>query len=142
MADRLLAKESARTALEKDISRRSAGPLSELFAAQLAKRLRDQDPTTTPALGWLEDRLRIQGVSIEEVVRRSQQREGASNVTVRNIITSMRLISDIDWAELFENVSLVDERLRSASAFGSMDFPTRDRYRECDRTTGPALAII
>src|SRR3546814_8705830 len=38
-------------------------------------------------------------------------------------------MSDIDWAELFESVSLVDERLRAASAFAAMDFPTRDLYR-------------
>ncbi|HLV84978.1 MAG TPA: glucoamylase family protein, partial [Devosia sp.] len=55
--------------------------------------------------------------------------QGSSNVSVRNIITSMRLISDIDWAELFESVSLVDARLRAKSAFGDMDFATRDLYR-------------
>jgi cyclic beta-1,2-glucan synthetase len=120
---------SARSALEVDISTRSAGPLSEPFATQLAKRLRDQDPRTTPALGWLEDRLRLQGVSIEEVVQNAQNRQGASNVTVRNVITSMRLISDIDWAAFFESVSLVDARLRAASAFAAMDFATRNLYR-------------
>lgn len=31
-------------------SARSSAPVSELFAAQLAKRLRDQNPRTTPAL--------------------------------------------------------------------------------------------
>ena len=48
---------------------------------------------------------------------------------MRNIITSLRLISDIDWADLFESVSLVDARMREGSAFGSMDFPTRNLYR-------------
>jgi cyclic beta-1,2-glucan synthetase len=104
-------------------------PLSERFAAQLAKRLRDQDPRTTPALGWLEHRLTQQGTSSEEVVQHTQQRQGASNVTIRNVITSMRRISDIDWAALFESVSLVDERLRSGSDFAAMDFPTRNLYR-------------
>src|SRR5690606_27760131 len=127
--DRLLISGHAQSALETDIAERSAGPLSELFAAQLAKRLRDQDPATTPVLGWLEERLRVERMTIDEVVRRAQQRQGASNVTVRNIITSMRLISDMDWAALFESVSLVDARLRAASAFAAMDFPTRDRYR-------------
>ena len=103
--------------------------MSELFAAQLAKRLRDQDPKTTPTLAWLEERLARQGASIDEVVQHAQQRQGASNVTVRNVITSMRLISDIDWAELFESVSLVDERLRAMSAFAAMDFSTRNLYR-------------
>ena len=104
-------------------------PLSERFAAQLAKRLRDHDPHTTPALGWLEDRLKLQNVSIDDAVRHSHQRQGVSNVTVRNIITSMRLISDVDWADLFESISLVDARLRAASGFAAMDFPTRNLYR-------------
>ena len=129
LANQLVVSGGARSALETDIATRSSGPLSELFAAQLAKRLRNQDPRTTPALGWLEERLRLQGTSINEVVQHAQQRQGASNVTVRNVITSMRLISDIDWAELFESVSLVDERLRMASDFATMDFPTRNLYR-------------
>ncbi|RIL05060.1 MAG: glycosyl transferase [Proteobacteria bacterium] len=41
----------------------------------------------------------------------------------------MRLLSDIDWAEFVESVSLVDEALRAESDFAAMDFPTRDRYR-------------
>ena len=57
------------------------------------------------------------------------QRQAAMNVTVRNVITSMRLMSALDWAELFESVSLVDEALRAGGAFTAMDFPTRDAYR-------------
>ncbi|WP_029349199.1 glucoamylase family protein [Bosea sp. 117] len=129
LADRLFISGEARSALEADILTRSPGPLDEVFAAQLVKRLRDQDPRTTPALGWLEARLAAQGASVDGVVQHAQQRLGASNVSVRNVITSMRLISDIDWADLFESVSLVDDRLRAGSAFASMDFPTRNLYR-------------
>ncbi|PMR77904.1 GH36-type glycosyl hydrolase domain-containing protein [Billgrantia endophytica] len=107
----------------------SLTPLSEPFAAQLAKRLRGLDPRANPMVGWLERQLSSQGDSIDEVVQHAQQRQGAANVTVRNIITSMRYISSIDWAELFESVSLVDARLRQASAFDDMDFPTRNLYR-------------
>ena len=129
LADRLLAPGGARAALEADIAARSPAPLSDRFAAQLAKRLRDQDPRATPALGWLDERLAAQGVTIDEAVRQTHDRQGMSNVTVRNVITSMRLISDIDWADLFESVSLVDARLRAASAFAAMDFRTRNSYR-------------
>jgi len=129
LSGRLLATGGALTALETDIAARASTPLSEQFAAQLARRLRDQDPRTMPALGWLEARLRRQGTSVDEVVLHAQQRQGASNVTVRNIITSMRLMSDIDWAEWFESVSLVDARLRACSTFAGMDFPTRNLYR-------------
>ena len=129
LADLLLAHGSAQADLQADTAAHASEPLSEPFAGQLAKRLRDLDPTTTPALGWLEERLERQGGSIEEMVEHVQRRQGASNVTVRNIITSMRLMSNVDWAELVESVSLVDQRLCAESAFAAMDFPTRDIYR-------------
>ena len=50
-------------------------------------------------------------------------------VTVRNVITSMRLISWFDWAQFVESVSLVDEVLGARGLFAEMDFATRDRYR-------------
>lgn len=125
LADLLLAEDSVRALAARTPDK----PISELFAAQLAKRLRDRDPRTTPAHGWLEDQLARHGSSIETVVLHAQQRQGASNVTIRNIITSMRLISDIDWTDLFESVSLVDERLSVGSDFAQMDFATRDLYR-------------
>jgi cyclic beta-1,2-glucan synthetase len=125
LADLLLAHGGSQSDLQAD----TAAHLSESFAGQLAKRLRDLDPTTTPALAWLEERLARQGASIEEMVQHVQRRQGASNVSVRNVITSMRLMSNVDWAELVESVSLVDQRLSAASAFAAMDFPTRDIYR-------------
>jgi cyclic beta-1,2-glucan synthetase len=104
-------------------------PLPGAFAVQLVQRLRDQDPKVTRALMWLEERLAAQGTTADAIVHDEHQKQGATNVTVRNIITSMRLISDVDWTELFENVSLVDETLRSGSDFADMDFPTRNLYR-------------
>ncbi|HEY0519105.1 MAG TPA: glucoamylase family protein, partial [Ilumatobacteraceae bacterium] len=97
---------------------------------QLFQRLRDQDPAVTPALHWLEQRLVAQGTTAEETVRLEHQRQASMNVTVRNVITSMRLISSLDWAKFVENVGHVDDVLRSRSAFGAMDFATRDTYRK------------
>ncbi len=106
---------------------RATLPTSALV--QLFQRLRDQDPTVTPALGWLEDRLVSQGTTADETVRLEHQRQATMNVTVRNVITSMRLISSLDWAEFVESVGVVDALLRTRSAFGDMDFATRDSYR-------------
>ncbi len=44
------------------------------------------------------------------------------NVTVRNVITSMRLISAFDWSEFFESVSLVDAILWTDTDFAAPDF--------------------
>ena len=104
-------------------------PLPRSFAVQLVQRLRDQDPQLTRALIWLEERLAAQGTTADEIVHDEHQSQAVTNVTVRNIITSMRLISDVDWTELFEDLSLVDDALRSGSDFAHMDFPTRNLYR-------------
>jgi len=103
--------------------------LPPAFAVQLLQRLRDQDPTATPALIWLNERLASRKTTADQIVHDEHQRQSAMNVTVRNVITSMRFISAIDWTEFFESVSLVDAALRADSDFAEMDFPTRDRYR-------------
>jgi cyclic beta-1,2-glucan synthetase len=102
---------------------------SNAFAVQLAQRFRDHDPEVTPALQWLNERLAADGMMTDQMVRSEIERQAAANMTVRNVITSMRLVSMIDWAEWVESVSLVDAALRGASDFADMDFPTRDLYR-------------
>ena len=104
-------------------------PWSTAFAVELAQRLRDHDPNITPALRWLNDRLAAEGTTTDQIVREEFQRRSATDVTVRSVITSMRLVSMINWAEFFESVSPVDAVLRGASDFAAMDFSTRDRYR-------------
>jgi cyclic beta-1,2-glucan synthetase len=99
------------------------------FAVQLVQRLRDQDPVVMPALRWLEERLSAQGTTADEIVRIEHQRQAAMNVTVRNVITSMRLVSAFDWADFFESVSLVDATLWTDTDVAAPDFATRDRYR-------------
>jgi cyclic beta-1,2-glucan synthetase len=103
--------------------------LSDSFLVQLIYRLRDQDPGIAPALAWLDDQLARQGTTADAVVRDEHQRQVAGSVTVRNVITSMRLISDVDWTELFERFSLVDDVFHAGSRFREMDFPTRNLYR-------------
>ena len=103
--------------------------LSNSLAVQLLHRLRDQDARMEPVLAWIDQKLTGQGTTADEAVRREHQRQAAATVTVRNIITSMRLISDVDWADLFERMSLVDEALVAGSAFAKMDFRSRNLYR-------------
>jgi cyclic beta-1,2-glucan synthetase len=130
VADQLLGVNGQ--AADPDALVRAHGDASSVppaFVVQLAQRLRDQDPAVTPALLWLDKHLADQHTTADQVVHEEHQRQGASNVTVRNIITSMRLISDVDWAEFFESVSLVDDALRSGSNFAQLDFATRNLYR-------------
>ena len=129
LADKLLQPATADSVLLGGLSEWHHAILNEDFTAQLIKRLRDHDPFTTPALQWLEQRLQLQTTDADEVVLRVIQRQAASNVSVRNVITSLRTISAINWAELFEKVSLVDACLNAGSPFSEMDFVSRNLYR-------------
>jgi len=130
VADRLLGVNGSTGEPDIPVDRTLLGrEFQPAFVVQLVQRLRDQDPRVTPALRWLEQRLSAQGQTPEQIVRDEHQKQGASNVTVRNIITSMRLLSDLDWPEFFESVSLVDEQLRTGSDFAAMDFASRNLYR-------------
>ena len=130
LADRLLGANGRdaepAAAVFKDFD---GSPVPAAFAVQLVQRLRDQDGKVAPALQWLDQRLAAQGTTADEIVRQVHQGQGAMNVTVRNVITSMRLMSAVEWADFFESVSAVDAVLRADSDFGTMDFATRDRYR-------------
>ena len=130
VADRLLGLGGSSIEPAPTVLQRFEGaPLTTAFAVQLVQRLRDQDPGIMPALRWLEEHLTAQGTTTDEIVRVEHQRQAAMNVTVRNVITSMRLISAFDWAEFFESVSLVDAILWTDPGFAPPDFETRDRYR-------------
>jgi len=131
LADRLLGlggrePEPPETALPRFTST----PLPTAFVVRLLQRLRDQGSPATPVLAWLDERLAREGTTADESVAREHQQQGGLNVTVRNVITSMRLVSTLDWEKICERVSLVDAALGAGSSFAHMDFPTRDRYRQ------------
>jgi len=135
-----LAVEPSATALHRFEHR----PLATAFAVQLSQRLRDLDPKVRPILLWLDQRLVAQGSNADDIVHAEHQQQAAMSVTVRNIITSMRLTSAFDWADLFESVSPVDKILRTDPGYGEMDFVTRDTYRHAieDLSRGTGLSEI
>jgi len=80
---------------------------------------------------WIEQRLKKEGLSLGKLIQEEHHRQAAAQVTVGNIITSMRLLSTLDWKDFFEKVSLIDPELKKdpAGVYARMDFATRDRYR-------------
>ncbi len=128
--DSLLAKpENVAETLAQSLREFEATATLKPFAVQLIQRLHGTDPGAGEIQQWLTSRLASLGLTTEAVVIDEHQRQAAANVTVRNIVTSMRLISGVDWAVWFESVSLIDAALKSYPLFLEMDFPTRNLYR-------------
>ncbi|MEP7271258.1 MAG: glucoamylase family protein, partial [Acidobacteriota bacterium] len=116
-------------ALIRRLAKRKA--ISGPFVVQLTRRLRDQNTLVTPLVEWVEAEMQRRGERIEDVVQLEHHRQAASQVTVGNIITSMKLLSTVEWPVFVESVNLSEPILASdpAGAYSDMDFETRDRYR-------------
>ena len=134
LADRLLSmtgrpKEELIAVINERWKRREL--LGRAFIVHLVQRLRDQDPAVSVVLDTLEKQLAERESSVEQLVHLEHQRQATAQVTVGNIITSMRLLSTLDWRDFFEDVSLVDPVLGAdpAGAYSGMEFSSRDRYR-------------
>jgi len=115
-----------------DVSLVSAGTASgwsRAFTVQLFQRLRHRDAAAAVALQELSQRLAAEGTSAEAVVQMEIGRQAAADLSVRNLITSMRLLSAYEWPDFVEAASLVNHALSRHPLFARMDFITRDRYR-------------
>lgn len=130
LADRLLGVEGRSTEPSAAIAMQlERTELPDALLVQLIHRLRDRGAAAESLLTHIDKLLTASGRTAEESVRDEQERQVAANATVRNIITSMRHMSDVDWTEIFERVNLVDAVLADGCDFLEMDFPTRNMYR-------------
>ncbi|MBN1814449.1 MAG: hypothetical protein JXA14_21595 [Anaerolineae bacterium] len=80
------------------------------------------------------------GARAADAVGRSLAQDLEGETVVASCIQSLRMLATQDWKAFFENVSSVEQVLRSdpADTYARMDFDTRDRYR--GEVEGLALA--
>ena len=112
------------------------------FATQFLYRLRDGSHTSGLAVTWLEKRLAEAGTDAESVMMAEHNRLSSGNVTMGNIIKSLRLIDDTDWSVWVEEVSAVDKLLWDETDYAKLDPGSRNSYRRrieklarrCDKT--------
>jgi cyclic beta-1,2-glucan synthetase len=128
-ADEVLTLEQTDASFPDIFGRLGQTNVTRAFAVQLILRLRDHDGASVQALTWLDSKTKELGYSTETAVNEEHLRQATANVTVRNIITSLRLVADVNWETWFDSVSHVDALLRTTPSYGEMDFPSRTIYR-------------
>ncbi|WP_052183086.1 glucoamylase family protein [Rhizobium sp. YS-1r] len=99
------------------------------FTTQFLYRLRNASQTSGFAIAWLEQRLEQAGTDTEEVMLAEQNRLSSGNVTMGNIIKSLREIDDTEWSVWFEEVSQIDRIFRERTDYQALDFGSRNAYR-------------
>ncbi|MCT4715459.1 cyclic beta 1-2 glucan synthetase [Enterobacteriaceae bacterium H18W14] len=110
---------------------RSRPPLSSAFVAELVRRLQGRGNMLSLPLTWVEQRLAETGVTTDFLIHRFNQQLAASQLSVSNSIAGLRLLSETNWADFAEAMSLVEQTLRQdpSGIYPAMHFDTRDHYR-------------
>src|SRR5512133_253306 len=106
--------------------------LHAALVVQLLQRAREYGPRLSAVRSGLDAHLATRRTTAEEAIRGEHQREAAAQVSVANVVTSLRLCSTLDWTQFVESVSLVERVLQRdpAGVHGRMEFLSRDRYRQ------------
>jgi len=142
LADEIMVSRAARRAADDEVGRTDAAPgaarvviaddAHDAFVVQLLHRAREYDTRRSPLQAALEAHLARRSASAEDIVRLEHQQQAASQASVANAITSLRLCTTVDWRHYVESVSLVDNVLRRdpAGVYPQMDFLSRDRLRQ------------
>jgi len=141
LAEETLAARAARQAADAHVARIDAPgkgvpplprALHPALVVQLLRRVREYGPRLAAVRSGLEAHLAAGRQTAEEAIRGEHQREAAAQVSVANVVTSLRLCSTLDWTRYVEAVSLVERVLQRdpAGVYGRMEFLSRDRYRQ------------
>ena len=106
--------------------------LHTAYLVRLLERVREYGLRLSPVRATVEEHLAAQQMTSEDAIRSEHQRQAAAQVSVANVVTSLRLCATLDWSHHFEAVSLVERVLQRdpAGVYGNMDFLSRDRYRQ------------
>jgi cyclic beta-1,2-glucan synthetase len=142
LADKTLESRAARRAADAyvaliDSAGKGALPplppvLHTAFVVQVLQRIREYGPRLAAVRTAVEEHLAAQNMTSEDAIRSEHQGQAAAQVSVANVITSLRMCSTLDWSQYFEAVSLVERVLQQdpSGSYGGMDFLSRDRYRQ------------
>ena len=98
--------EVAPRTVEDVVTSLSGRKITQAFAVQILQRLRFQEARVGALLNFIDERLASENKEIEALVGAEHSAQAGANVTVRNIITSMRLMQAFDWTEFFRRLEL------------------------------------
>ena len=113
---------------------------SPYFGAQLVGLLYDEAAALAPVQSWLERALKT---GLPDLNLAEQNRQTREQLSCGNAFTSLRQLALLDWREIFEKLSRVEQLLRRdpSGVYAGMDFATRDRCRRAIEELARAAAL-
>lgn len=110
---------------------KSVSDIGISFTEHFLQRLRKAGRGIAAATSYLDGRLSEENTSTTKLAAAEHHMQASRQVSIGNTITGLRLISEIDWSDIFESLNQVEAVLRQdpAGVYTTMDFASRDMYR-------------
>lgn len=101
------------------------------FVEHLFFRLRRSGRSYVNVLRVMDENLAKFGETTEDITQKEHGAQSISTVSMRNCITSFHLFATMDWSDLFQSASMVEEILHNDpdGTYPQMDLTTRNYYR-------------
>jgi cyclic beta-1,2-glucan synthetase len=101
------------------------------FIEHLFYHLRRSGRNYTKVLRTMDENLIRLGETTEHITQKEHSSQSVNTVSMGNCITSLRFFSTLDWSDLFESASFVEQILKQDpdGTYPRMDLFTRNYYR-------------
>jgi cyclic beta-1,2-glucan synthetase len=105
--------------------------LTAPFVEEFTGRLQGQGPAVAFVLTWAEQQLVDRGTSVTQLLQVDGRTQGADRISMGNSVSSLALVSAMNWRDFVETASVVEAILRDdpTGVYEGQDFATRNRYR-------------
>ncbi|SET37424.1 Cellobiose phosphorylase [Natronincola peptidivorans] len=125
----LLLEEEMIQAIKQNITLQ--GRVNAPYIEHLLRVLRHKDLETGEVVTYLEKKLKDFNTSIKELVDEEHKEQAAKKIAIGNAITSLNIVATLNWNDIFESLSVVEEILRQDpnGVYHQLDFDSRDYYR-------------
>ncbi|MCY6483224.1 cyclic beta 1-2 glucan synthetase [Clostridium aestuarii] len=101
------------------------------FTERLLKLLRDNGVDNKKVYKWIDEKLELQETNTEKMINLEHHKQADYQFSIGNSINSIREVEALNWRDVFEKLSFVENILRKdpSNVYIEMDFESRDYYR-------------
>ncbi|MFZ7134368.1 MAG: GH36-type glycosyl hydrolase domain-containing protein [Eubacteriales bacterium] len=105
--------------------------VNDSYIEHLLRLMRRQGLETGDIVRVIQNKLQDYNTTVYRIIEDQHREQAKMKISIGNGLTSLNRISTLDWNDIFEKMSLVEEILEKdpSGIYVSMDFESRDYYR-------------
>lgn len=127
----------------KDIDDNVDEGLDISYIEHILAKVRREGLDLPDIVDYIEVKLDEHNTTINDIIQNEHKRHAIRRISIGNSITSLHSISTLNWNDIFESISVVEEKLRNdpIKVYSEMDFESRDYYRKAVEKIGKQWKI-